>query len=359
MCVLRGAIITQVLDEADPVLAFAVGWVKALAERVERLDVICLARGRAALAPNVCVTVLPSGRFARYRRVRSSLHALRRDGALDFVFAHMCPSYAVAATFPTKLTPMFLWYAHSSVTRMLRVADRRCDRVFSCSEASYPLAGQRLLVVGHGIDTERFVPVAQPAPGEALRLCSVGRIAKSKRLDLLINALARYRERGPKARFECRIVGPALGPADEEYLSSLSLLINRLGLGNAVRIEPPLAHGQVVRAYQSADVIANMTERHSLDKATLEAMACGCLVLTTNNAFAPVLDKRAELMVKPNASPEALAGAIERLAALPAERRLQLGRELREIVVKEHSLARMMDHIVEEIRAVRNARGKR
>jgi len=356
---MRGAFITQLLDETHPVLGFAAGWTNALAERVEGLDVICLARGEGALAPNVGVTVLPEGRFARTRRLRSVLAQLKREHALDFVLAHMCPGYAVAATVPRRFAPTFLWYAHSSVTRMLRLANRLCDGILSCSEASYPLGGQALAVVGHGIDTDRFTLPRDARRGGPLTICCVGRITKSKRLDLLVNALARYRERVPGAAFTCRIVGPTLDAEDQEYAAILRSLIAHKELDECVRIEPALAHGAVERVYQSADVIANMTRRHSLDKATLEAMACGCLVLTTNEAFAPTLRGHAELMVKPDTSSNTLAAAIEHLAGLPEESRTDLGAALREIVVRDHSLDRMMDRIVETIAAARATRRER
>ena len=356
---MHGAMITQVLDEADPVLGFAVGWVNTLAARVEQLEVICLSHGEAGLAPNVRVTVLPAARFARYRRVRAVLRRLKRGGALNFVLAHMCPSYAVAATVPRRIAPTFLWYAHSSVTRMLLAADRRCDRVFSCSRASYPLESGRLVVVGHGIDTERFAPATRRLGDAPFTLCCVGRIAKSKRLDLLVRALAGYRARRPDACFGCRIVGPVLGPGDEAYFADLVSLIDRSGLGDVVRIDPPVPHEEVVHVYRGADVVANLTRRHSLDKAVLEAMACGCLVLTTNEAYAEVVGEHAGLMVKPDASADALAGAIEALTALSVERRAGIGLELRDVVVREHGLSRMMDRIVEEMRAVANLRGER
>ena len=357
MRTLSGAFITQVLDENDQVLAFTVGWVNALARRVARLEVICLAHGAAVLERNVHVSVLPAGRFARYRRVRSILRALKGAGSLDFVLAHMCPSYAVAAALPRKLAPTFLWYAHSSVTRMLRLADRLCDRVFTSSKAGYQLASSKCRVVGQGIETDRFTPPVERTRGDGLRLCNVGRISRIKCLDLLINAVERYLERCPNKRIRCRLVGPARGADDEEYAAELRFLVEHKDLGGVIAFEPPLRHSEVVRVYQEVDVVANMTQNHSLDKTTLEAMACGCLVLTTNDAFGPVLGPHAELMVKPNASSGALEGALEALAALPHEERVRIGLELREIVVRDHGLDRMMDRIVEEIGAVR-ARSK-
>jgi glycosyltransferase involved in cell wall biosynthesis len=101
-----------------------------------------------------------------------------------------------------------------------------------------------------------------------------------------------------------------------------------------------------------------MTQRHSLDKAALEAMACGCLLLTTNEAYAEVLGEHACLLVRPDASAEALAGAIEALAALPVERRAKIGLELRDVVARQHSLPRMMDRIVEQMGAAAERRSQ-
>jgi glycosyltransferase involved in cell wall biosynthesis len=352
MNTLSGAFITQVLDENDPALGFIVGWVNALAGRLARLEVICLADGPSALRPNVHVSVLPAGRFARYRRVRSILRALRRGGALDFVLAHMCPSYAVAATLPTRVAPTLLWYAHSSVTRMLRLADRFCDRALTSSEAGYPIRSAKRRVVGQGIETELFTPPPERPAADELRLCAVGRITRLKRLDLLINALERFRERCPERPVACRIVGPTCSAEDEAYAAELRFLVEHKGLGDMITFEPPLRHAEVARIYRAADVVVNMTERHSLDKTTLEAMACGCLVLTTNESFAPVLGRHAEMMVHPHTSSGGLEGALEALAALAHDERVRIGLELREIVVREHGLGRMMDRIVEETAAL-------
>ncbi len=356
---LRGVMITQTVDAADPVLGFTVGWVNALASRLERLDVICLARGEAKLEPNVRVEALPSGRFARYRRVRALLRRLRREGALDFVLAHMCPSYAVAATLPTRLAPTFLWYAHSSVTRMLRLAEHGCDRVFSCSAASFPLPSRTLVVVGHGIDTQHFTPSNEPGDTARFRMSVVGRIAPVKQIEGVLAALELYRAERPETPITCRIIGPTCSPADEAYLEQLRRERDDRGLENTVEFEPPVGYSDVRSVYASSDLLMNTTGRRAVDKVVFEAMACGCLVLTTGRAFTSLLGTHAARMVWPGASPETLAHALEEFVALSVERRAELGRELRQIVVAQHSLKRLMDRIVEEIRTVRAARERR
>ncbi len=349
---LRGAMITQALDAADPVLGFTVGWANVLAARLDRLDVMCLARGEGRLESNVHVETLPAGRFARYRRLRAVLHRLRRDGALDFVLAHMCPSYAAAATLPTRLAPTFLWYAHSTVTRMLRIAERRCHGIFSCSAASFPLPSPTLAVVGHGIDTEHFRPSKEPGDAAGFRIAVVGRITPVKQLELVLATLELYRAKRPDMPVTCRIIGPTCSPADEAYFDRLRRQRDDRGLENMVEFGPPVAYSNVRNVYASSDLLMNTTGESAVDKVVLEAMACGCLVLTTGRAFTSLLGPHAARMVRPGA-PKTLADALEELATLSVERRADIGRELRAIVVAEHSLERMMDRIVEQIRTVR------
>ena len=51
----RIVIITQDVDEQSDVLGFFVAWIRAFAQRVERVDVITLAKGTYALPANVFV----------------------------------------------------------------------------------------------------------------------------------------------------------------------------------------------------------------------------------------------------------------------------------------------------------------
>ena len=89
----------------------------------------------------------------------------------------------------------------------------------------------------------------------------------------------------------------------------------------------------------------NLSRTGSVDKAVLEAMACGKLVLTSNEAFVNILkNKGAELMVKPN-SPDDLAERIAALASLDVKTRTSIEAKLREEVVQNHNL----DHLVQKI----------
>ena len=89
----------------------------------------------------------------------------------------------------------------------------------------------------------------------------------------------------------------------------------------------------------------NLSGTGSVDKAVLEAMACGKTVLTSNEAFVNILkNKGTELMVKPN-SPDDLAERIAALASLDVKTRTSIEAKLREEVVQNHNL----DHLVQKI----------
>ena len=82
-----------------------------------------------------------------------------------------------------------------------------------------------------------------------------------------------------------------------------------------------------------------------MDKAVLEAMACGCIVLTSNEAFKSMLPK--ELMIEQN-NPEALAAKIRPFIQLSNAEIDALRQRLRQIVVERHNLNQLAVTIVNQ-----------
>jgi glycosyltransferase involved in cell wall biosynthesis len=82
-----------------------------------------------------------------------------------------------------------------------------------------------------------------------------------------------------------------------------------------------------------------------LDKAVLEAMASGALVLTSNEAFSKILP--ADLLVEKN-QPEILAQKILQIYSLDQEKKSALKNNLRQIVVENHNLDKLVEKIIEQ-----------
>jgi glycosyltransferase involved in cell wall biosynthesis len=113
-------------------------------------------------------------------------------------------------------------------------------------------------------------------------------------------------------------------------------------------MEGPVAPGQVPSTYRAADVAVNVSETDSVDKAALEAMACGLPVVVTNRALAPIVGVADARCVAPPGDAGALAARLAWLAAASQAERSALGERLRAVVMRDHSLHRLTERLVGE-----------
>lgn len=333
-----------VTDADDPILGFTTVWINALARHCKQIDVLTMQAGRLALAPNV--RVYSVGKERGYGEARRAFEFYRilgdllRKNRYDACFAHMQPLFAVMAAPLLKLrrVPITLWYAHKSVTLKLKLAEKLVNHVVTSSVEGFRLTSDKTLVVGQGIDTLQFVPRSTPT-NQPFTIVSVSRIAPVKRLETLIETLRVLVAQGYS--FQLRIVGSA----ESQHLAYQQALQNLADTYHlAVEFAGSIPYHQIAQVYQEADVMVNLSNTGSLDKAVLEAMSCGLPVITANEAFVPVLQEWSDdLLVAPDA-PEMLAEKLAKLAA--RSDREALGRELRDLVVRDHSLEKLARQLV-------------
>ena len=338
-------------DADDPVLGFTTEWLNALAVYYDRVDVLTMHAGRIAVAPNV--RVFSAGREKGYSEPRrllvfySMLARLLRATRYTACFAHMQPLFAALAAplLRARGVPVTLWYAHSSVTLRLRLAERLVNRVVTPSPESFRLPSRKLTVTGHGVDTDRFTPAPAPRPPDApFIVVSVGRLSPVKRVEVLIAAAHLLHARG--LGFRLRLVGDA-PPQHAAYAADLRA--QAADLGGAVEFAGPVAHAQVADAYRAADVMVTASATGSVDKAVLEAMACGLPVVASGEPYRAMLAQWGDALLFPEGDAAALADRLSALAQTPPDQRRALGLALREIVAREHSLSRLTQRLAEEI----------
>src|SRR5579862_4346905 len=160
--------VTQLVDPEDPALGFVIGQIRALAKRVDRLVVI--ANEVRTVPDGIDAEVVSLGKesgTARWRRL------LRYEAALakftkepgSALFVHMCPSYlALAAPWTVaRHTPSFLWFAHTTDSWLLRLAEVPATNVLSTLPQTYPHPNRKFRPIGHSIDLSLFEPVAFPS----------------------------------------------------------------------------------------------------------------------------------------------------------------------------------------------------
>ncbi|HXC85125.1 MAG TPA: glycosyltransferase family 1 protein [Trebonia sp.] len=130
-----------------------------------------------------------------------------------------------------------------------------------------------------------------------------------KNCDGLLRAWAIAREELPGRQLA--IVGAG---RDEKYLAELRTLVTDLGIGDDVVFVGGVPLEETVNFYRAADVFVYPSLNETFGLPILEAMACGCPVVTSDVSAMPETAGGAAVLADPKA-PESIARAIVEAAA--------------------------------------------
>jgi len=346
-------IITQILDRNDPLLGFFHEWIREFAKQFKDLIVICLQKDEYNLPKNVKVLSLgkKSARNNLYHShvicrlallFRFYKYIYRERKNYDAVFIHMNQIYVILGSLFWKLwkKKISLWYAHGHVDWRLKLAERITNIIFTSTKEGFRIKSKKVKIVGQGIDIEKFKPIARKE-NYVFKIISISRISPSKDCETLIKAIKNLKN----INFEVEIIGGVSLLEDENYLKKLKKLISEKGLGDAIKFLGPKPNKEIIEYLQSADLFVNMSQTGSLDKAVLEAMACRLPVLTCNEALGSVLGKYGEALMYPKKDFKTLAEKIDFIINLNAEEKDKTTKDLRQIVVENHSLNSLIKKI--------------
>ncbi|NQU77788.1 glycosyltransferase family 4 protein [Candidatus Falkowbacteria bacterium] len=373
-------IICQKLAEDDDLLGAFVAWVRAIAKNVDHVDVVCLGVGEYKLPDNVKVYSLGKesgaphqnkfgagqvGRLGRWFNFIKLMFKLMPKN--DVVFSHMCPIFSIASwpfarLYRKKAT---LWYAHGHVSFKLRVAEKMVDTIFTSTEQGCRIVSDKVRVVGQGIDMNIFKPINIKKTDDGgqrtdiFKIVSVGRIAPSKDYETMIKAVeVLVKGDSPVATgvsaslrdIEVKVIGKANLKEHEEYFGRIKQMVKDKGLGEQIKFVGVVPNSEVVKYYQEADLYLNMSHTGSLDRAIIEAMACGCLVLTCNEAARGTLDNVGlNWLMYGKGDHGQLADKILEIKKLETKKLDEIGRKLREEVVENHSVERLGRKIIDNL----------
>lgn len=315
-------IVTQKIDVADANLGFFVDWVSKLAKQADKLVIICLEQGNTG-QPSQNVEILSLGKelggFYRPRALYRFYKAIIQNRhEYDGVFVHMNTEYALLGGWLWRLwgKKILLWYTHKAVTWQLRVAEKLVTKIFTASKESFRLKSQKVEIVGHGINLDRFASVvgdmSPPPLTKELRLLAVGRVAPVKSLETIIYALAELRKQKDLPEITLSIVGTPIVPKDKKYLSELKKLVQDLGLSFWVHFKEGVRHKDIWMEYQRHHILIHTSHTGSIDKVVLEALASGRLVVSSSEAFAD-LAKEGLIYAFPEGDYKELAKTIEKI----------------------------------------------
>lgn len=169
-----------------------------------------------------------------------------------------------------------------------------------------------------GVDLDqikRSAPWQPPAPGEALRIFSCGRLNAVKGHDHLIESVALLRAQGIDARLE-------IAGEDEQggsgYHRQLQALIDAKGLADAVTLLGAVSEVRVREGLEAAHIFALASLNEGISVAIMEAMAMEMPVVVTDvGGNHELITSGRDAILVPAEQPEVMAAEIAGLVADP------------------------------------------
>jgi len=173
---------------------------------------------------------------------------------------------------------------------------RECDLVIATSpqqddllQKGYEVPPARIRMIPPGYDDNRFFPVSE-ATRHSIReqlgydspvIASIGRLARNKGFDLLVDAFSVVAERMPDVRLRIACGAESSDFGDNEILTEIQEKIAGYGLADRVILSRSLDDDEMADYYRAADVFALSSRYEPFGMTAVEAMACGAPTVMT------------------------------------------------------------------------------
>lgn len=348
-------ILTQAIDENNPVLGFFVGWIREFTKHCESVTVICLEKGEYKLPENVKVFTLGKNKLKIENsklKIASRLayiwkfynYIFQHRQSYDAVFVHMNQEYVLLAGICWRLMgkKVFLWRLHPIGDRLTDMACFLSNKIFTSSKRAYVAKYAKTTFIPVGVDLAKFKPASIPV--ESNKVLIFGRIAPIKKIEYIVRGLGALHKK--RVAFEADIVGdPLVG--DRGYYESLQQEIKRLKLSRKVKMLPGVSPEEAPELYKRYKLFVNLTPSGSLDKTIIEALSSGLKVVVSNTHFRGKLPEN--WVINDPEDAESLAHHMKMVLNDSHSRNTEAQNRISEFI-EEHRLEKVIGRLVEEMR---------
>lgn len=168
------------------------------------------------------------------------------------------------------------WFQDIYTATGARITFAAADRIICYTETEKKelidmgIKSQKIKVIHNGIDTDLFVP-SKETSFDKKSLLWVGRYAKGKGVDYLIDAFNIVKSRHPEATLT--MVGK--GPEKDRIVQK----IHDLKLSNSITMKDFVQNSELVGLYQESSVFVLPSLEEGVPRTILESMSCGIPVV--------------------------------------------------------------------------------
>lgn len=221
-----------------------------------------------------------------------------------------------AFTSPGALNPLVRLYRRTGYPHTAKVADAviiNSESLRREVETFLDVDPAKLRLIPEAVDHQVFRPGDATEAADRLRrergiegpfILFVSSLWAYKNCDGLLRAFALARRDLPDHRLV--VVGSA---ADAAYAAELQALATELGIGEHVLWVGGIAHHETLPFYRAASAFVYPSHNETFGLPILEAMACGCPVVTSDRSAMPETAGGAALLADPE-DPASIAAAI-------------------------------------------------
>jgi glycosyltransferase involved in cell wall biosynthesis len=235
-----------------------------------------------------------------------------------------------AFTTPDALAPLPRLYRRMNYPRSVRAADAiiiNSESLRSEIHRYLKVDRSKLKLIYEAVDHDLF----RPGDAAAAR-AHIASYGVTKPFVLFVSSLWPYKNcdgllrawtlaRSKLGDRQLAIVGKAW---DQEYLASLHSLAGELGISRDVVFVGGVPLEETVRFYQAADAFVYPSHNETFGLPILEAMACGCPVVTSDTSAMPETAGGAAILSDPQ-DPASIARAIVEAVSPERDRLRDLG----------------------------------
>lgn len=336
------------MDKNDPVLGFFHYWVENLAQKFNKISVVCLEKGDFNLPQNVKVYSLGKESIKSKLKYITNFYCyiLGLHAEYDVVFVHMNQEYVLLGGFFWKILgkPVYMWRNHPQGNILTKISVWLSKKVFCTSNFAYVAKYKKTQIMPVGIDTSIFNTESRIKNYESCtnKILFLSRISPIKKPDLLIEALKILKEKN--INFTCDFYGNAL-PKDQNYFNEIKTKVKDLNLENQIKFFEAVPNHETPKIYQNYEIFINLTPTGSFDKTILEAAACGCIPVVLNKSLKGEINDQ---MIIEEENSESVAKSIVFWLNKEATEKNAASRILQEYVKQKHSLDKLIKKLCEE-----------